>query len=215
MQKKICAFIGVLLICIAGLFCLAGCGEEETGVQVTSLQIGKTGDVTSNIVEDFGKDFYTIDTLKDMLQEEIDDYNASHPGAVTLQTVELSLEETGGILVTLQYASCEDYTDFNDAELFYGTPQEAQAAGYGLNVGFLNADGNEANIGADDILAIKDARILIIRQSAQVSRVSLPGKVLYISGGTVLDGSKVVELPGPEEDGNIYWQGELTYVIIK
>lgn len=215
MLKKRYTLIGALLICIAGLFCLTGCGEEETGEQVTNLQIGKNGIITSNIVEDFEKDFYTIDTLKAMLQEEIDDYNISHSGAVSLQTVELSEAETGSVLVTLQYASCEDYTEFNGVELFYGTPEEAQAAGYGLNVGFLGADGNAANIGVDDILAIKDARILIIRQSAQVSRISLPSKVLYMSEGTVLADSRIVELPRPEEEGNIEWQGELTYVIIK
>ena len=215
MQKKRCALIGALLICTAELFCLAGCGEEEADGQVTSLQIGKNGIITSNIVEDFGKDFYTIDTLKDMLQEEIDSYNVSHPGAVSLQAVELSEEETGSVLVTLQYASCEDYAEFNEVELFYGTPTEAQAAGYSLNADFLNTDGNAVDISAEEILAIKGARILIIRQSAQVSRISLPGKVLYVSGGTVPDGSKIVELPGPEEEGNIYWQGELTYVITK
>lgn len=215
MQKKRCALIGALLICTAGLFCLTGCGKEEADGQVTSLQIGKNGIITSNIVEDFGKDFYTIDTLKVMLQEEIDDYNITHPEAVSLQTAELSEEETGNVLVTLQYASCKDYTEFNGVELFYGTPTEAQAAGYSLNVGFLDTDGNAVDIDADGILAIKDARILIIRQSAQVFRVSLPGKVLYMSEGTVLAGSRVVELPGPEEDGNIEWQGELTYVIIK
>lgn len=215
MQKKRCTLIGALLICTAWLFCLTGCGEEEVVEQVTSLQIGKNGIITSNIVEDFGKDIYTIDTLKVMLQEEIDDYNLSHPGAVSLQTVELSEEETGSVLVTLQYASCEDYTEFNGVELFYGTPGEAQAAGYSLSVGFLGADGNAANIGVDDILAIKDAKILIIRQSAQVSRISLPANVLYMSEGTILAGSRVVELPGPEEEGNIEWQGELSYVIIK
>lgn len=215
MQKKRCALIGVLLICTAGLFCLTGCGEEEADEQVTNLQIGKNGIITSNIVEDFGKDFYTIDTLKTMLQEEINDYNASHPEAVTLQTVELSEEEAGGVLVTLQYASCKDYTAFNGVELFYGTPEEAKAAGYSLNVELSDTAGNTVTLGEEGILAIKNAQILIIRQSAQVSKVSLPGKVLYMSGGTVLAGSKVVELPGPDEEGNIEWQGELTYVITK
>lgn len=215
MQKKRCALIGALLICTAELFCLTGCGEEEAAGQVTNLQIGKNGIVTSNIVEDFGKDFYTIDRLETMLQEEINDYNASHPDAVSLQTVELFEEAEGGVLVTLQYASCEDYAEFNGVELFYGTPSEAQAAGYSLNVELTDTDGNAANLSVEGILAIKDARILIIRQSAQVSRVSLPGKVLYMSEGTVLAGSRTVELPGPEEEGNIEWQGGISYVIVK
>lgn len=215
MRKKRYAIIGAFLICIAGVFGLAGCGETEETVEVTSLRIGKNGMVTSNIIEDFGKDFYSIDTLEAMMQEEINSYNASHPEAMSLQTVELSEAVEGGVLVTLQYASCEDYAEFNGVELFYGTPHEAQTAGYSLNVGFVDVDGNAANMGEADILAIKDAKLLIIRQSAQVSRVSLPGKVLYMSAGTVLAGSNVVELPGPEEEGNIEWQGELTYVITK
>ena len=215
MQKFRGVFIGALLIYTAGLFCLAGCGVEEPDGQMTSLQIGKDGIVTSNIVEDFGKDIYTIDTLRAMLQEEIDDYNISHPEAVSLQAAALSLEESGTVMVTLQYASCEDYTDFNGVELFYGTPEEAQAAGYSLNAEFLDTGGNAVNISAQEILAIKDAKILIIRQSAQVSRVSLPDKVLYMSEGTVLASSRIVELPGPEDKADIEWQGELTYVITK
>ncbi|MCH5274901.1 MAG: hypothetical protein J1E65_03605 [Lachnospiraceae bacterium] len=215
MQKTRYALIGALLIYTAGVFCLAGCGETMETAEVTSLMIEKNGIVTSNIVEDFGKDFYSIDTLKAMMQEEINSYNASHPAAMSLQTVELSEEIEGGVLVRLQYASCADYAEFNDEELFYGTPSEAQAAGYSLNAEFVDTDGNAANIGETEILAIKDAKILIIRQSAQVSKVFLPGKVLYMSTGTVLAGSKVVELPGPEEEGNIMWQGELTYVITK
>lgn len=205
---------GMLLACAVGSLGFAGCGGNEEPQWTTGLQIGKNGTVTSNIVEDFGKDFYTLETLQSMLNEEINAHNETRPEAVSLQDLELS-EENGGVLVTLWYASCADYEDFNGTELFYGTPREAEAAGYGLDMTYTDGEGNPVELGRDEILAIKNAKLLIIRQSAQVSRVTLPGKILYVSGGNVLQGSRTVEMPGPEEAGDIEWQGELTYVITK
>ena len=216
MGKKRCALAGMFLLWALVLPGLTGCGGEEESEGITNLRISKDGAVTSSIVEDFGKSFYTLDTLQAMVNEEINTHNAEHPNTVSLQGMELS-EDTGGVLVTLQYASCADYEDFNGVELFYGTPAEAEAAGYDLNMldgSFSDAEGSEVKLGREEILAIKNAKILVVRQSAQVSRISLPAKVLYVNGGSIT-GGRTVELPGPEETGDIEWQGGLTYVITK
>ncbi len=205
------AVFSVLCAC----FFLTGCGEGEGGVQVTNLQIDKNGRVTSNIVEDFDKDFYSVDALREMVQAEIDDYNGSHPEAVTLSELKPYGEEEEKVLVSMQYATCEDYEAFNESELFFGTVEQAQAAGFSLDVELISASDGTKKIGESDILGMKDMRILIVRQSAQVSQVNVPEKVQYMTEGTALTGAKGITLPGPENSSDINWKGELTYVLMK
>lgn len=208
---------GILLAVLLALCSFwAGCGDETETVQVTSLRIGKDGSVTSDIVEDFGKENYTLESLEAMIREEAEHYNAgSSPNAVTLESIAMSETEEGKVLVTMQYASSADYMEFNGVELFYGTPAEAEAAGFQLNVELIGASDAGSRIGQAQILDMKDAHLLIIRQSAQVSQVILPGKILYMSEGTQLAGNRAATLPGPDEDTDITWMGELTYILTK
>lgn len=208
---------GILLAVILALCSFwSGCGDETETVQVTSLRIGKDGSVTSDIVEDFGEENYALESLEAMIREETERYNAgSSPNAVTLGSIAMSETEEGKVLVTMQYASSADYMEFNGVELFYGTPAEAEAAGFQLNVELIGASDAGSRIGQAQILDMKDAHILIIRQSAQVSQIILPGKILYMSEGTQLAGNRTATLPGPDEDTDITWVGELTYILTK
>lgn len=208
---------GILLAVILALCSFwSGCGDETETVQVTSLRIGKDGSVTSDIVEDFGEENYALESLEAMIREETERYNAgSSPNAVTLGSIAMSETEEGKVLVTMQYASSADYMEFNGVELFYGTPAEAEAAGFQMNVELIGASDAGSRIGQAQILDMKDAHILIIRQSAQVSQVILPGKILYMSEGTQLAGNRTATLPGPDEDTDITWVGELTYILTK
>lgn len=213
MQGK--KFVIVMTVILALCPFLSGCGGEVETVQVTSLQIGKDGSVTSDIVEDFGKENYAVESLEAMIREETERYNATgSPEAVQLQNIAMSEEEEGKVLVTMQYASCADYMDFNGVELFYGTPSEAEEAGFKLKEELISASDAGSRIGREQILGM-DAHILIVRQSAQVSQVVLPEKILYMSEGTQLAGNRTATLPGPEEDADITWTGGLTYILTK
>ena len=213
--KKYAGRPAVLFSILCACVFLAGCGEMEDGVQVTNLQVDKNGRVTSNIVEDFDKDFYAIDALQEMVQAEIDDYNRTHPDAVALADLKPYGEEEEKVLVSVQFATCEDYEAFNGAELFYGTVEQAQTAGFSLDVELVSASDGTKKIGEADILGMKDMHILIVRQSAQVSQVVVPEKVQYMTEGTVLAGAKAVTIPGPENPSDLNWKGELTYILMK
>ena len=214
MQGK--KFVVILTAVLALCLFLSGCGDETETVQVTSLRIGKDGSVTSDIVEDFGKENYTLESLEVMIRDEADRYNAGgRPNAVTLNSIAMSETEEGKVWVTMQYASSADYMEFNGVELFYGTPAEAEAAGFKLNVELVGASDAGSRIGWEEMLDMKTAHILIIRQSAQVSQVVLPEKILYMSEDTQLVGNKIATLPEPDEEADITWTGELTYILTK
>ncbi len=200
-QKRYAGKLAAVLSVLCSVFFLTGCGEEKNGTQITGLQIGKDGRVTSNIVETFEKEFYTIEGLNAMIQEEITAYNANHPEAILLKTAELYGEDE--VLVTMEYASDEDYMDFNKQELFFGTVAEAEAAGFELDVELVSVSDAAVTITKEDIAGMADSYILIIRENMQVL---LPQKVLYMTAGTELINSKSINVQ--KTDG-------LTYVIMK
>ena len=93
-KKVISAMLsGVLMLS------LAGCGKAaklpETVVN-TSLVVEKNGKVVSYLVNTFDKDFYSLDGLTQMVQEEAEEFNAAHGDAaeppMAVKTVQM-LEE--------------------------------------------------------------------------------------------------------------------------
>ena len=213
-KRKSVGMFAAFFFMLLQSFALAGCGDEKDVDPVTNLKIDKNGGVTSTIVEAFNREFYTLDGLLEMIEAELASYNDSAEPAITLQGGELT-ETEEEVLITLYYASCKDYEDFNDVELFFGTVAEAQAAGYDLNVKLIDATGKGNDIGKEELLTMPNSRILIVRQSAQVSQIILPAKVLYFSEGTQLLNSRIVSLPQGGEEQDVTWKGELTYVVIK
>lgn len=212
-KRKSTGIIAAVLFLLQTMM-LTGCGNEKDLDPVTNLKIDKSGRVTSTIVEDFDREFYTLDDLKDMIEAELASYDDSANPAITLQGGELT-ESEDKVLITLFYASCKDYEAYNDVELFFGTIAQAQAAGYDFNVKLIDAGGKGEDIGREELLAMPDSWVLIVRQSAQVSQITLPTKVLYFSEGTQLLNRNSVSLPGGTDAQDITWKGELTYIVIK
>lgn len=180
---------------------LAGCTEKKSGEAVAGLQIDKNGRIISHIVEAFDKDYYTIEGLEAMIQKETAEYNAQKPEAVTFQSAELSGE--GDIVVTMQFASAEDYRAFNGSVLFYGTIAQAKEEGFSLDTEVVSVSDGTKKLGKADMEAMPDSHILIVDESVQIS---LPDKVLYMTEGTELLNGKSIRA-GQE--------AKMTYVIIK
>jgi len=104
-KKVISAMLsGVLMLS------LAGCGKAaklpETVVN-TSLVVEKNGKVVSYLVNTFDKDFYSLDGLTQMVQEEAEEFNAAHADAAEpprgVKTVQM-LEEGATVQVVQEFA---------------------------------------------------------------------------------------------------------------
>lgn len=207
-KRYMAIWAAIISVLCASLF-LSGCGEQESGVQITNLQIEKDGRVISNIVEDFEKEIYTIEELDTMIQEEIAAYNKAvldntqHSQAISSEKVEISQEDQNKVLVTMLYASCEDYMAFNDEELFFGTIAQAKEAGFDLNVELVSASDDSHKITKEEIAGMADNHIFIIRENIQVT---LSNKILYMTAGTELLNNKSFNVQNT--DG-------LTYIIMK
>lgn len=202
MQKRGCAGVfAVFFLVLLQSVLLTGCGQSGTGEQVTELQIDKNGGVTGTIVEAFDKEYYTLDGLEAMIQSEMTEYNRSGE-KISLKKAELS-EDGSTVTVVMHYVSCEDYTAFNEEELFYGTIAEALKKGYTFDTKFVKTSGETLALSKEALEEMAEKHVLIVRESIQVS---LPAKVLYMTEGTVSVNNKCIQAQNASG---------LTYVIMK
>lgn len=183
-KKVISAMLsGVLMLS------LAGCGKAaklpETVVN-TSLVVEKNGKVVSYLVNTFDKDFYSLDGLTQMVQEEAEEFNAAHGDAaeppMAVKTVQM-LEEGATVQVVQEFADTESYADYNEQELFYGTRVEALAEGISVDLGLVSAaDGTPAE--EQKLNKALDKNHMIITNAS--AYIYCPYPVLYLSEGVVM-----------------------------
>ena len=131
-KKVISAMLsGVLMLS------LAGCGKAaklpETVVN-TSLVVEKDGKVVSYLVNTFDKDFYSLDGLTQMVEEEAEEFNATHTEAtenpMNVKTVQV-LGDGVMVQVVQEFADTDSYAEYNEQDLFYGTSGSAGTGAHG------------------------------------------------------------------------------------
>ena len=101
---------------------LTGCGQAaklpETVVN-TSLVVEKDGKVTSYLVNTFDKDFYNLDGLTQMVEEEAEEFNATHTEAtenpMNVKTVQ-ALGDGALVQVVQEFADTDSYAEYNEQE---------------------------------------------------------------------------------------------------
>lgn len=192
-----------MLLC--ALF-LSGCGQAggPDAIGSTTLSVSDKGSLTSYLVGDFAKDYYNLSELESMVTEEANAYNSSQTGgdsAVEVETVELLESDSSKVMIKLQYDSVDTYRAYNGVDLFYGTVEEAIAAGYPLtNVALTSVkDGSQAENGYLQQKASKQ-HILITEEPIVFY---CPFGVTHFSAGAVLNKDGSVDMSGCEGTGII------------
>ncbi len=188
------------------LLTFVGCGGTKIPetVENNSIIINGDGTVTSHVVGVFDKDYYDLDGLRKMAQEEAASYNtANQQGDVTpvvVERVEALPNDDGSVIVTYLYDKPETYADCNGVRLFYGTVEEAGQAGYdfeALNQVLFDTKGKKSILSADLKNMAKKHVILFEEQT----RVYCPSKVAYISENAKVTEDGSIDAAGvfPEE----------------
>lgn len=169
MKKLICS---CLLTC--GIFLLAGCsGAVPEG---NSISVSKKGAVTSTITEDFDKDFYDADELKEEINSELADYNKTFAkDHISLKRFEV---KNGKAVLELTFAEDSDYSSYNEEELYVGTVSEAGEEGYDLSGELVDADGAQK-----DFDALEEGAQILILETEEPTQVQVPGQILAVSAG--------------------------------
>lgn len=129
---------GILLSTCLLLLFLTGCGEVSLQ-NGTNLELQKDGGVMVTYIEDFPSDYYDLDELIQMNEEEVAAYNSK----VGREAVEIISTKADGDKVTLsmRYHNVDDYGVMNGGAMFHGTVEQACNAGYNLDGTFTDVKG--------------------------------------------------------------------------
>lgn len=152
---------------------------EEWTPDQTSLQLSLDGGVTETIFDTLDQSYYNADELQDMIAKSVRLYNEEH-GEDSIGVPGFSAEN-GKIQLTMTYKSPEDYTAYNDLNLFNGSILEAQMGGITFPDTFLKVDGGSGaeSVSSEEALSHKELSAAVA-DSGHV--VQVPGRILYISG---------------------------------
>lgn len=192
MKKKIDAakrIKGILgTTCLLFIF-LTGCGNKDA-ITTNTVSIGKGGIITQTIVEDFPMDTYDIEELKQMNEEEVNEYN-TQTGA---ENISIKKTETDGskVTVVMEYESANAYYEFNHKDLYVGTVEQAKTAGYDMNTPLKDIKTGKA-LTKEEVDVIGEKHIVIVTEPIDVKTF---GTVLYISDGVTYKNKKLVTVSG-------------------
>lgn len=206
-KKKAGLFFGLFF----SILMFTGCSKEEVYVPVTTntVEVTESGRVVGYMVESFDKEYYDIKELEAMVRTEIEEYNAEknmlagNSGTpIIVDKVMMAEDGSANVVVALSFLNGAIYTDYMGKELFYGTVQEAVAAGYALDKKLAEVKNGEVFTG-QKLEKNGEKKILILEDTVNVRT---NGKVQYLSTNAQLTKDGFVDCTVNEE---------LKYIIIK
>ncbi|MCR4788337.1 MAG: hypothetical protein K5888_07115 [Lachnospiraceae bacterium] len=177
---------------------LASCGKAKTEDQENNIIIKKDRSIISNIVEDFGQNYYDIDELNEMIGNEVNKYDQLHPDAVSYENAVL---EEGKVKLSITFKTSDDYSSFNNEKLFVGNSAEALLKGYSLDVILSESDDPTKTIAGVDIKAMTDETIVILDFDGNVH---LPSEARYVSDNVTLSDKGKTAKKKEATDGLLY-----------
>lgn len=157
-----------ILLILAMVF-LTGCGKEFSA-DTDTVYVEKKGTIKGANVAEFEKEYYDQTELSDFISEAVDTYVAQ-AGDGTVEIEEFEVKD-GIAHVYLDYASAEDYADFNSVTFFSGSVLEAKAEGYDIPDAFTAVSAE------DTTWDNAENHIIIIGQQTQVK---VDGTILFVS----------------------------------
>ena len=188
--KRIFLAALVMSFTISGL---TACGQETVGVSTVSVD--KTGKVSSVLYESFDKDYYSLDELKAMAEDEITGYNAEYDEPrITLSDLQI-FEEESVVKLSMDFESPADYSYYNQVDMFYGTVAEAREAGYSVNLNLVDAKGEKID---PSIIDQNPDRHIII--TSDKTNLKTPYSIQYMSKGVTCPAKKEAELTSVTAD---------------
>lgn len=209
---------GKSIIFVLAVICvLVGCGGRKAP-DVSSVTIDKDGKISHQIVGQFEQNYYEKDGLMSLARERVDKY-CSDNGADRVVLGEIE-EEDGKVLMQFDYASCTDYSAFNNRELFVGTLDEAESRGYNLGyVAFTSSKSQPMEI--SDLEEPENMQIIIIgMKPSEEMVVHTYGKVLYVNQSATSDlnvaflGKDSVNISYPAQEEGAQ-ESVLSYIIFE
>ena len=206
-DKRVSGGIAMILLAIA----LTGCGLTSYHPEQSGIFVRKNGTVKGAEIESFDNSAYAEpryqeDELKAFVEETVSSYNQETTGqtgayskdadGLKVTIDDFSVKNSVATLV-LNYATTEDYIEFNDGgenvlTLDLMTAPEAAEAGAVLT-GLKDSEGNSV---AED--AASNEKYYVVSVSGN-TEVTVEGKILGISDGGSITGKRTAEVSSETE----------------
>ena len=190
----------LLKICIlfVALVSLCGCAKDEYDFAETTITVEKRGKVKESIVENFDKDYYSLDELTQEFTSSVDQYNESIGGdEIKLRKIELKKDSK--VYVDLEFTGPSDYESFVGEKLFVGTVSDAYDNGYSMDVVLKGVDKGD-KIDKLKIMSMSDRNIIIMSEHARIRTFK---DIAYVSANVDVIGSNEARVLS-ESDGLAY-----------
>ena len=177
------SFMIILLILLGaiGVFLFGSCGINYADTDTNTVFVLEDGTIISTDVEAFEEDTYDKEKLESYVKDVIDTYNDTN-GKDSLKQKAYKVEENVATLV-LEYANPKVYQDINGVELFTGSIEEAQNAGYTFEADYAKMqDGKLVEAVKEDFIRGIDYKVVIIKSN---TKVVVPGEICFVSSQNI------------------------------
>ena len=170
-------------------------GEEQGSEEaLVTMEFFKNGSIIETVTEDFDGELYSREDLKAMADSELAEYN-KEAGEDKLELEEIKFKD-GKALLSVKYASAEDYTTFNGEEIVFKKIAEVSSSRFTESVtGVKNND----TLAAGEIGSLKGT-VIIMNADAEIET---PKKIRYASSGVTVTGKKTAEVASGESSSFI------------
>lgn len=185
-------------ICYGGYFIYKSVAGAISGpkIEQTTVEIRADGRIVNTIIEDFDENIYSADELKNMIDEEVADYNAmsGEVDAVVVKKFEVKKSVATAII---EMASVDDYKNFNSKDMMVGHIGDLVAHGVPFDVRLIHVNDGDSDIMAGAVSSIGDHSAAVVTEQ---TTFRTPEKILYHSENIELisdrDGTLVGEGKG-------------------
>lgn len=167
---------------------LVGCGLDQK-IEGSYIQLNKDGSVEATIVELFDKDYYKVDELVAMTNQEIAAYN----GAITLKEYEL---DGINMKMVFTFNDVDTYNSYMPYKLYVGTVQEAYNAGYSIDRILRSTSSKGETIDRDNLLNMASSKVIIVDGAIALKT---PTNITYYENSATLINKTLVNPNGGNE----------------
>ena len=116
MKKRLQIFLIMIISTLT--FAACGKGSKPDSVVCDTLVIDKSGEITAYITGEFDKDYYKVDELATMAENEVEDYNstsgAENGNSVVFTGASMCEGAPDRVMVTYSFSDLATYNDFLD-----------------------------------------------------------------------------------------------------
>lgn len=198
----------ILPVFVLLLSLLSGCGAAKVPevIEKSTIAISKEGVVSAFIVDSFEKDYYDVNGLKAMAQQEADVYNKqfSLSGKVPVVVKDAAKVSTNpdNVVLSYEFDTPATYEAFMESRLYYDTLEVAMKARL-LDTIKVYTLKDQQKKELKDLLDGKSYHVVIAKEPVTYY---CPEKVVYVSEGLVV-----------EEDGSVNATGAVgtIYIVTK